>query len=48
MDATKNEVDNVQITGFPTLKFFTKDSNEVGRGKAELWGGGGGVGGGGW
>ena len=29
MDATKNEVENVQITGFPTLKFFTKDTNEV-------------------
>lgn len=29
MDATKNEVDGVQITGFPTLKFFKRETNEV-------------------
>ena len=29
MDATKNEVDDVHVTGFPTLKFFRKDTNEV-------------------
>lgn len=29
MDSTKNEVDGVHITGFPTLKFFAKDTNEV-------------------
>lgn len=29
MDATKNEVDVVQIQGFPTLKFFPKGSDKV-------------------
>lgn len=29
MDATKNEVEGVSITGFPTLKFFPKDSEEI-------------------
>lgn len=29
MDATKNEVDLVQIQGFPTLKFFPKGSDKV-------------------
>ncbi|CAI7994599.1 Protein disulfide-isomerase [Geodia barretti] len=28
MDATKNEVDGVQVTGFPTLKVFMKETNE--------------------
>lgn len=30
MDATKNEVDGVQVSGFPTLKLFRKETNEVG------------------
>ena len=30
MDSTKNEVEQVSIYGFPTLKFFPKDSDEVG------------------
>ena len=29
MDATKNEAEGVSISGFPTLKFFPKDSDEV-------------------
>ena len=29
MDSTKNEVEGIQISGFPTLKFFRKDTNEV-------------------
>lgn len=29
MDATKNEVKQVQVSGFPTLKFFTKGTNEM-------------------
>ena len=29
MDATKNEVEAVQIQGFPTLKFFPKGSDKV-------------------
>ena len=29
MDATKNEVDGVQVTGFPTLKLCMKETNEV-------------------
>lgn len=29
MDSTKNEVDGIQVTGFPTLKLFTKETNEV-------------------
>lgn len=29
MDSTKNEVDEVQIQGFPTLVFFPKGSDEV-------------------
>ena len=29
MDSTKNEVDGVQVTGFPTLKIFMKETNEV-------------------
>ena len=28
MDSTKNEVEAVQIQGFPTLYFFPKDSTE--------------------
>ena len=31
MDSTKNEVEEVQVQGFPTLKFFRKDDNQVGR-----------------
>lgn len=32
MDATKNEVEGLQITGFPTLKFYPKGSkDEVGQ-----------------
>lgn len=30
MDMTKNEVESLHITNFPALKFFTKDTNEVG------------------
>lgn len=30
MDATSNEVEGIKITIFPTMKFFPKDSNEVG------------------
>ena len=30
MDSTKNEVIGVQVTGFPTLKLFMKETNEVG------------------
>ena len=29
MDATKNEVEGVHITGFPTLKLWMRDTNEV-------------------
>jgi protein disulfide-isomerase A1 len=29
MDATKNEVDGVQVTGFPTLKLCMKETNEM-------------------
>jgi len=29
MDATKNEVEEAKVQGFPTLKFFAKDTNEV-------------------
>ena len=29
MDSTKNEVDGLSISGFPTLKFFPKDSDKV-------------------
>ena len=29
MDSTKNEVDGVHVTGFPTLKLFRKETNEV-------------------
>ena len=29
MDSTKNEVEQVSIQGFPTLKFFPKGSTEV-------------------
>ena len=29
MDSTKNEVDRLTISGFPTLKFFPKGSNKV-------------------
>ena len=31
MDSTKNEVEEVQVQGFPTLKFFRKDDNQVGK-----------------
>ncbi len=30
MDSTKNEVDDVQVQGFPTLKFIRSGTNEVG------------------
>ena len=30
MDSTKNEVEEIQVQGFPTLKFFRKGTNEVG------------------
>lgn len=30
MDATKNEVVSVQVQAFPTLKWISKDTNEVG------------------
>ena len=33
MDSTKNEIEEVQIQGFPTLKFFPKGSDKVQR----LW-----------
>ena len=43
MDSTKNEVEEVQVQGFPTLKFFRKDDNQVGRAGVgrggEGWGG---------
>jgi hypothetical protein len=29
MDATKNEIEEVRVDSFPTLKFFPKDSDEV-------------------
>jgi len=29
MDATANELEDVKITSFPTIKFFTKNNNEV-------------------
>ena len=29
MDATKNEVENIEVNGFPTLKWFPKNSDEV-------------------
>ena len=29
MDSTANEVEDVKISSFPTLKFFPKDSDEV-------------------
>jgi len=29
MDATANELEDVKITSFPTIKFFTKNTNEV-------------------
>lgn len=29
MDATKNEVEEVKVTSFPTLKYFKKETNEV-------------------
>ena len=36
MDATKNEVEGLQITGFPTLKFYPKGSkDEVGQRERE-------------
>ena len=30
MDATKNEHESISVQAFPTLKFVTKDTNEVG------------------
>ena len=33
MDSTKNEVEEVQIQGFPTLKFFPKGSDKVSENK---------------
>ena len=32
MDSTKNEVEEAKVQGFPTLKFFMKDTNEVSSG----------------
>jgi len=29
MDSTENEVEEVQVQGFPTLKFFPANSEEV-------------------
>lgn len=29
MDATKNEIEEVRVDSFPTLKWFPKDSEEV-------------------
>ena len=29
MDSTTNELADVKVQGFPTLKFFPKDSDEV-------------------
>jgi len=29
MDSTANEVEDIKVEGFPTLKFFPKDSDEV-------------------
>ena len=29
MDATKNEIEEVRVDSFPTLKYFPKDSDEV-------------------
>ena len=29
MDATANEVEGLKVQGYPTLKFFPKDSDEV-------------------
>ena len=29
MDATANELPDIKIRGFPTIKFFPKDSSEV-------------------
>jgi len=29
MDATKNEVEEVTVSSFPTIKFFKKDTNEI-------------------
>ena len=29
MDATANELADIKIRGFPTIKYFPKDSNEV-------------------
>ena len=31
MDSTANEVESVKIQSFPTLKYFPKDSDEVGQ-----------------
>ena len=28
MDSTKNEIDGVDIEGFPTIKMFKKETNE--------------------
>ena len=30
MDSTANEVETVKVQSFPTLKYFPKDSDEVG------------------
>ena len=29
MDSTANEVEEVNVEGFPTLKLFKKDTNEI-------------------
>ncbi len=37
MDATANEVEDVKVQSFPTLKYFAKDSNEVSGGWNVVW-----------
>ena len=29
MDSTANEIEEVQVQGFPTLKFFKRGTNEI-------------------
>ena len=42
MDSTSNELPDIKIQGFPTIKYFPKDSDEVrgGLGGLQCWGGG--------